>query len=69
MTWFSRNELKKLSALCDDRRYQMENVRDNEDVSYMERCLANHEAEYMKALSEKLWEVAESPARRVEIVY
>ena len=72
MTWFSKSELKKLAALCDDRRFACELVRDNAVdgtvYSYGERCLANNEAEWMKSLSAKLLEVAESNARRVEIV-
>lgn len=70
MVWFSRNELKKLANMCDDRMYQLEDFRDNaESATYAERCLANREAEWMKSLSAKLLKVAESDARRVEITY
>ena len=73
MIWLSRTDLRKLAALCEDRRFSDELVRDNSvdgtTYSYGERCLAAHEAEYMKGLSEKLLKVADSTAKRVEIVF
>ena len=73
MTRFSKNDLRKLAALCEERCFADELVRDNDvdgaNYDYMERCLASREAEYMKALSAKLLAVAESNARRVEITY
>ena len=71
MVWFSRNELKKLADMCEYRMYQLEGVRDSADgeATYLERCLAHREAEWMKDLSAKLLEVAESNAKRVEITY
>lgn len=42
MTWFSKDELRKLASLCDDRRSAAELVRDNEvdgvNYCYIERC-------------------------------
>lgn len=73
MTWFSKNDLRKLAALCKDRQLACELVRDNEvdgaNYSYLERCVAAREVDYMKALSAKLLSVADSSARRVEITY
>lgn len=71
MVSFNRSELKKLAAMCDDRQYILENIRDSEDgkATHLERCLAHREAEWMKQLSAKLLEVAESNAKRIEITY
>jgi hypothetical protein len=69
--YLTKSELRKLAALCEDRRFADELVRDNAvdgaSYSYTERCLANHEAEWMKSLSAKLGRIADSNARRVEI--
>ena len=73
MEYLTKSELRKLAALCDDRRFADELVRDNAvdgaSYNYAERCFANHDAEWMKALSAKLMKIAESPARRVEITF
>jgi hypothetical protein len=71
MTWFSKDELRKLANLCEDRQFACELIRDgNVDgatYDYAERCFADREACYMKSLSAKLRAVADSGARRVEI--
>ena len=69
MTRFSKYDMRKLSALCEDRKREEEKLRDSADgeATHLERCLSHREAEYMKALSAKLLAVAESNARRVEI--
>ncbi len=71
MVSFNRNELRKLSAVCEDRRYGYELVRDNAvdgaNYSYLERCLAAREVEYMESLTKKLLSVADSNARRIEV--
>lgn len=71
MEYLTKSELRRLSALCEDRRFACELVRDNAvdgaSYDYGERCLANHEAEWMKSLSAKLDRIAGSSARRVEI--
>lgn len=71
MVWFSKNELRKLSAVCEARKAEMEAIRDSDDgeAIYLERCLAHREAEWMQHLSKKLLSVAESDAKRVEITY
>lgn len=71
MTWFSKDDLRFLATLCENRRFADELVRDNavDGTVYCsaERRKAAMEAEYMKRLSEKLLSVADSNARRVEI--
>lgn len=71
MEYLTKSELKKLAALCEDRQFADELVRDNAVdgtiYSYGERCLAANEAEWMKALTAKLLRIAGSSARRVEI--
>ena len=73
MIRLSRHELRTLVKLCDERRLADELVRDNEvdgaSYSYIERCLANLEAEHMKSLSDKLLQVVNSDAKRVEIIH
>lgn len=69
MTRFSKCDMRKLAALCEERLLACELIRDSDDgeATYLERCLAHREAEYMKALSAKIMEVADGSARRVEI--
>lgn len=71
MEYITKSELRKLAKLCEDRRFADELVRDNAvdgaSYDYAERCLANNEAEWMKALSAKLNRIADSNARRVEV--
>lgn len=71
MEYLTKSDLKKLADLCQNRQFADEQVRDNAvdgvDYSYLERCVANREAEWMKSLSAKLYRIAESGAKRVEI--
>jgi hypothetical protein len=73
MKWISRNELRKLAMLCDQRQLDDELIRDNAvdgaNYDYGERCIADKEACYMKSLSAKLIAIADSDAKRVEIVF
>lgn len=73
MEYLTKSDLKKLADLCEDRQFADELVRDDEvdgtNYSYLERCVAAKEAEWMKSLSAKLLRIADSSARRVEITW
>ena len=72
MVTITRSDLRKLAALCDDRRYADELVRDNAvdgvTYSYSERSLADNEAVWLKALSARLLKAVETGAKRIEVV-
>ena len=69
MEWISRTDLNKLSKLCEAHIYECEEAMKDPDASGLEKSLANHQREYMLALSAKLDRIANSKAKRVEIVY
>ena len=71
MEYLTKGDLKKLADLCQKMQFADEQVRDNAvdgaNYSYLERCIAKREAEWMKSLSAKLFRIAGSNAKRVEI--
>lgn len=71
MVTITREDLRKLAELCDDRRYADELVRDNAVdgvvYSYGERALADYEAVWMKSLSARLLKALETGERRIEV--
>lgn len=67
MTYFSKSELHKLSAICDQRLRASIAVAENDNASAMEKALANHEKEYMANLIAKLNRVAYGDDKRVGI--
>lgn len=69
MVWFSRNDLRKLSALCQSRKADAERILTCDSASGLEKAFAEHEIGRMAQLSAKLEEVANSKARRIEITF
>lgn len=73
MEYLTKNDLRKLAKLCEDRRFADELVRDNgvDGVlySHLERSLAAHEADWLKGLATKLDRIADSQARRIEVTF
>ena len=69
MIKLSRAELKKLSALCERRSYDIRFFIENEAKTDMEKALAQNEREWMAALSMKLSEIMLSDAKRIEITH
>lgn len=69
MVWFSKNDLRKLSALCQSRKADAQSIFDSDTASDTEKSLAKWEIDRMAQLSAKLEEVANSNARRVEITW
>lgn len=69
MVWFSRNDLRKLSMLCQSRKADAQSIFNSDTASDAEKSLAKWEIDRMAQLSAKLEEVANSNARRVEITF
>lgn len=69
MVWFSRNDLRKLSMLCQSRKADAQSIFDSDTASDTEKSLAKWEIDRMIQLSAKLEEVANSKARRIEITF
>lgn len=69
MVWFSRNDLRKLSMLCQSRKADAQAIFDSDSASDTEKSLAKWEIDRMAQLSAKLEDVANSKARRVEITF
>ena len=69
MVWFSKNDLRKLSMLCQSRKVDAQGIFESESSSESEKTLAKWEIDRMTQLSTKLEEVANSNARRVEITF
>ena len=70
MIKLSRGELRKIASALDYKREALEYVRDTETehYDYLERCIANREAELLMSLTNKLLQIADSDAKRVEII-
>lgn len=69
MEYLTRPELRKLSSLCTAAYYEYRAIMASEDTSNLEKALANHGAEYMTHLMEKLDRIAGSKAKRIEITF
>ena len=69
MARFSKNDLRKLSMLCQSRKADAQSIFDRDTASDAEKSLAKWEIDRMTQLSAKLEEVANSNARRVEITF
>ena len=69
MKYLTRPELIKLSAICDSRIRDAEEILRNDGASGLEIACARREIECMERLSAKLMEIAQSPAKRIEVVF
>ena len=67
MVKLSKNELKKLEALCLERRSDAEWHMKKRGASNMEKELARLEKEYMEALILKLEDIVNNDAKRIEV--
>ena len=67
MVKLSKNELKKLEALCLERRSDAEWHMKKRGASNMEKELARLEKEYMESLILKLEEIVNNDAKRIEV--
>lgn len=67
MEYITREELRKLSAICAGRRFVNVEILNSDDSTNLERALAEREIAYMEHLCKKLDCIADSSARRVEI--
>lgn len=67
MERISREELRKLSAICARRRFDNVEILQSSEATNLERALAEREIAYMEYLIAKLDRIADSDARRVEI--
>jgi len=67
MEYLTKSDLRKLSSLCKAAYYESRWIMASEDASDLEKALANHHAEYMTHLLEKLDRIADSNAKRIEI--
>ena len=68
MVKLSKNELRKLQALCNERRSDAEWHMKKRGANSMGKELARLEKEYMESIILKLEEVITSDAKRIEIV-
>lgn len=69
MVWFSRNDLKKLSMLCQSRKADAQAIFDSDTASDTEKSLAKWEIDRMAQLSAKLEDVVNSKAKRIEVTF
>lgn len=69
MEIITRTDLKHLSRLCKACYYESRAYMASENATELEKELANHQAEYMVRLMDKLDRIADSSAKRVEITY
>jgi len=67
MEKLTRTDLNKLANLCKAGYYEARAVAASADATGLEKALANHEAEYMVSLLEKIDRITNSGAKRVEI--
>ena len=67
MVKLSKNELKKLEALCLERRSDAEWHMKKRGASNMEKELARLEKEYMESLILKLEDIVNNDAKRIEV--
>lgn len=67
MVSFSRHELSRLSAMCEDRYHEAKAVMEDMSNSAIERICAKLDMEYMESISAKLQEVVNSDAKRIEV--
>lgn len=69
MTWFSRNDLRRLALLCNERATECKAVLRDENAPEYEKAFAQHNLDYYEMLEGKLNGVAISTAKRVEVVF
>lgn len=69
MEIITRTDLKHLSRLCKACYYESRAAMVSSDTTDLEKALANHQADYMVRLMDKLDRIADSNAKRVEITF
>lgn len=69
MEYLSRNELRKLSALCRTSYHEIRAFTGSSEASGLDKALAGNYAGFLSALIVKLDRIADSDAKRIEIKF
>ncbi len=67
MEYLTKDELRKLSALCKRDYYESRAVMASDEYSSLEKAICEREAAFASHLFCKLERIADSKARRIEI--